>query len=119
MIHDNVSGKSAIKSMPMHPQSGESVNATANMESKPPYTMHTARVVGVFFSRSQRRRIEQLACRKPLTVGWQVTHWSQRTLTQAAVEQEYVDAIHYTTVGTIVCTQRLSNSQRKGIAAST
>lgn len=75
--------------------------------------MRTARVAGVFFSRGQRRRIEQLACRKPLTVGWQVTHWSQRTLAQAAVEQEYVDAIHYTTVGTILHEAKLPLHQSR------
>ena len=31
-----------------------------------------------------------------------MTHWSYRSLAQAAVEQDYVDRIHYTTVGDIL-----------------
>lgn len=56
----------------------------------------------MFFSRSERKRIERLACCEPATVGWQVTHWSYRSLAQAAVEQEYVNYIHFTTVGDIL-----------------
>jgi hypothetical protein len=56
----------------------------------------------VFFPRSQRKRIERLACREPATVGWHVTHWSHRSLAQAVVEQDYVDQIHHTTIGTIL-----------------
>lgn len=40
--------------------------------------------------------------REPITIGWQVTHWSHRSLAQAAVEQAYVESIHATTVGDIL-----------------
>ena len=55
-----------------------------------------------FFSTRARRQIERLACREPATAGWHVTHWSYRSLAQAAMEQEYVDSIDYTTVGDIL-----------------
>lgn len=55
-----------------------------------------------FFPRSERKRIERLACREPASVGWCVTHWSHRSLAQAAVEQDYVDSIDPTTVGDIL-----------------
>ena len=35
-------------------------------------------------------------------MGWKVTHWSQRSLAQAASELEYVDRIHATTVRDIL-----------------
>jgi hypothetical protein len=35
-------------------------------------------------------------------VGWHVTHWSYRSLAQAAVEQAYVDSISHTAVGNIL-----------------
>jgi len=35
-------------------------------------------------------------------MGWKVTHWSQRSLAQAASELEYVDSIHATTVRDIL-----------------
>jgi len=56
-----------------------------------------------FFSKSERRRIERLSCRTPASVGWHVTHWSYRSLAQAAVEQGYVTAIGHTTIGDILC----------------
>ena len=56
----------------------------------------------MFFPKSERRHIERLACHKPATVGWCVTHWSQRSLVQAAVEQQYVTAIDHTTIGAIL-----------------
>ena len=55
-----------------------------------------------FFSESARQRIEDLACQAPASVGWEVTHWSQRSLAQAAEELEYVDRIHQTTVRDIL-----------------
>ena len=64
--------------------------------------MHRVQVAGVFFSRSQRKQIERLSCRAPASAGWQVTHWSHRSLAQAVVAQEYVESIHHTTVGDIL-----------------
>jgi hypothetical protein len=60
------------------------------------------RAGGVFFSKRQRKQIERLACREPSTIGWRVTHWSQRSLALAAMEQEYVTHIHHTTIGDIL-----------------
>ena len=56
----------------------------------------------LFFPGSARRRIERLACGEPASVGWLVTHWSQRSLAQAAVEQELVGGISHVTVGNIL-----------------
>jgi len=64
--------------------------------------MPRAPAVRAFFPTSQRQAIEDLACQAPAEVGWDVTHWSHRTLAQAAAEEEYVEAIHHTTVGTIL-----------------
>lgn len=54
------------------------------------------------FPRHARKKIERLACREPASVGWCVTHWSQRSLAQAVVEQEIVDDISHVTVGNIL-----------------
>jgi len=59
------------------------------------------------FSRRDRQRIERLACRTPRSVGRQLTHWSARSLAQAAVEQEIVPAIHATTISTFLRAARL------------
>lgn len=56
-----------------------------------------------FFPSATRHAIEELACQTPASVGWNVTHWSQRSLAQAASELEYVDHIHQTTVRDILC----------------
>jgi len=64
--------------------------------------MHRAQEGRVLFSSRQRRRIEQLARRTPKSVGWQLTHWSTRSLALAAVDQEIVPEIHATTVSTIL-----------------
>ena len=64
--------------------------------------MHHVQAAHVFFPRSERKQIERLSCREPTTVGWCVTHWSHRSLAQAAVEQDYVDSIDPTTVGDIL-----------------
>ena len=64
--------------------------------------MRPGQVARAFFSKSERRQIERLSCREPATVGWHVTHWSYRSLAQAAIEQEYVGSIYYTTVGDIL-----------------
>jgi len=55
-----------------------------------------------FFPSAERAAIEDLACQSPDSVGWDVTHWSQRSLAQAAGELEYVDSIHQTTVRDIL-----------------
>lgn len=62
--------------------------------------MRRARVGLPLFSRTERKRIECLACRIPRSVGWHLTHWSSRSLAQAAVQQEIVADIHPTTIST-------------------
>ena len=64
--------------------------------------MLRVQVVHVFFPPDERNAIEDLACQEPASVGWKVTHWSQRSLAQAADELEYVDSIHQTTVRDIL-----------------
>lgn len=64
--------------------------------------MRRAQATRVFFPESERQRIEDLACQEPASVGWESTHWSQRSLAQAAEELEYVDRIHQTTVRDIL-----------------
>ena len=59
-------------------------------------------VARVFFPRSERKQVERLACHEPRTVDRCLTHWSHRSLAQAAVEEEYVDAISHATVGNIL-----------------
>jgi hypothetical protein len=48
-----------------------------------------------------------LACRQPARLGRQLTHWSTRSLAQAAVEQAIVPTIHATTVNTILRAAKL------------
>jgi DDE superfamily endonuclease len=55
------------------------------------------------FPPEAREAIEWLACQAPARVGWEVTHWSQRSLAQAAAEVGCVDRIHQTTVRDILC----------------
>lgn len=55
-----------------------------------------------FFPRRQRHRIERLARRMPQSVGWELTHWSARSLALAAVQQEIVRAIHPDTISGIL-----------------
>ena len=64
--------------------------------------MHPVPVARAFFPSAERTAIEQLACQLPESVGWDATHWSQRSLAQAAGELEYVDSIHQTTVRDIL-----------------
>jgi hypothetical protein len=59
-------------------------------------------VARVFFPRSARKPVERLACHEPRTVDRCLTHWSHRSLAQAVVEEEYVDAISHATVGNIL-----------------
>ena len=54
------------------------------------------------YSPPVRKRIENLACTDPATVGWHLSHWSTRSLEQAAIEQEIVASIHYTTISDIL-----------------
>jgi len=51
--------------------------------------------VGVhpFFSKTTRIQIEHLACSAPSAAGWELTHWSTRSLAVAAVEQGIVTDI--------------------------
>src|SRR4030067_3320575 len=64
--------------------------------------MLRVQVAHAFFPPGERKAIEDLACQEPASVGWKVTHWSQRSLAQAADELEYVDSIHPTTVRDIL-----------------
>lgn len=64
--------------------------------------MRRAREGRVFFSQTERQAIERLARGAPASVGWSITHWSQRSLALAAVEQEVVEAVHHTTIGDIL-----------------
>ena len=64
--------------------------------------MHRVPVARGFFPSAERAAIEQLACQSPESVGWDATHWSQRSLAQAAGELEYVDSVHQTTVRDIL-----------------
>lgn len=64
--------------------------------------MHPVPGAHGFFPSAERAAIEDLACQSPDRVGWDVTHWSQRSLAQAAGELEYVDSIHQTTVRDIL-----------------
>jgi len=54
------------------------------------------------FSPTVRKRIERLACQDPATVGWNISHWSTRSLKLAAVEQEIVTRIDHSTVNDIL-----------------
>ena len=49
-----------------------------------------------------RARIENLACTDPAESGRALTHWSVRSLQQAAVAAKIVPAIHYATVAAIL-----------------
>ena len=64
--------------------------------------MRRAQAARVFFPPSVRQQIERLACQDPQTIGREETHWSQRSLAQAAAEEEYVECIQHRTVGTIL-----------------
>src|SRR2546430_14178976 len=86
----------------MLPPSGGFATVIADSGCKPLYTTHPARAARTFFSRSERKRIERLACREPASIGWYLTHWSHRSLAQAAIDQGYVDRIRHTTVGDIL-----------------
>lgn len=65
--------------------------------------MRRGLVARAFFPSVERAAIEALACKTPNAVGWNVTHWSQRSLAQAAAELAYVGRIHQTTVRDILC----------------
>src|SRR5512136_252012 len=92
----------AKKSMWIAPPFGGCVSAIARGDWRRPCTMRRAPAGRVFFSTRQRQRIEDLACQAPASIDWDMTHWSHRTLAQAVVEEEYVETIHHTTVGTIL-----------------
>jgi len=64
--------------------------------------MRHVQATRAFFPESERHRIEDLACQEPGRVGWEATHWSQRSLAHAAEELDYVDSIHQTTVRDIL-----------------
>ena len=69
---------------------------------RPRCTTHRVRAARAFFSEGERQAIEGLARGAPASVGWSVTHWSQRSLAQAAVEQDVVGTIHHTTIGDVL-----------------
>ncbi len=58
--------------------------------------------VHMFFPQRQRKQIERLASRLPRRVGWELTHWSSRSLALAAVQSAIVPAIHPTTISMIL-----------------
>lgn len=51
-----------------------------------------------FFSPTTRQHIERLACHAPRDAGWELTHWSSRSLAVAAVEQEIVPQTNAMTI---------------------
>jgi hypothetical protein len=55
-----------------------------------------------FFPRRQRQGIERLARRMPQIVGWELTHWSARSLALAAVQREIVTTIHPDTISSVL-----------------
>jgi hypothetical protein len=59
------------------------------------------------FSPSVRKQIEHLACQTPATVGWNILHWSTRSLEQAAIEQDIVTHINHSTINQILNAARL------------
>lgn len=75
--------------------------------------MRPVRGVRAFFPESERTDIEDLACQSPAQVGWKITHWSQRSLAQAAVDLEYVQSIHSTTVRNILREADLQPHRRR------
>src|SRR5262245_23318795 len=64
--------------------------------------MRTVRDARPFFSRRERQAIEDLACGEPASVGRSLTHWSLRSLAQAAVEEKLVDGISHDAVRVIL-----------------
>jgi hypothetical protein len=62
----------------------------------------TVRDARPFFSRSERKAIEDLACDAPASVGRSRTHWSLRSLAQAAVEEELIDEISHAAISDIL-----------------
>jgi DDE superfamily endonuclease len=64
--------------------------------------MRRARDGRALFSSRQRAQLKRLARRQPRTVGWELTHWSTRSLALAAVEQDLVPEIHAATVGRLL-----------------
>lgn len=64
--------------------------------------MRYGRVARERFPLRQRHAVERLACQPPARVERALTHWSQRSLAQAAGELELVDQIGHATVGRIL-----------------
>ena len=64
--------------------------------------MPHAQVIQLFFPSSERAAIVDLACRDPMSVGRPLTHWSQRSLAQTAMEQALVAHMSHVTVGEIL-----------------
>jgi len=64
--------------------------------------MRRGPVARAFFSRRERQAIEDLACDEPAAIGRSLTHWSLRSLAQAAVEEELVDDISHAAVRDIL-----------------
>lgn len=60
--------------------------------------MRGARDGRTLFSSRQRTQLKRLARRQPRTVGWELTHWSTRSLALAAVEQDLVPHVHAATI---------------------
>ena len=64
--------------------------------------MLRGQVAQEFFPKRARKQIERLARREPSSADRSLTHWSHRSLAQAAVEQDYVTGISQATVGNIL-----------------
>lgn len=62
---------------------------------------------GQSFPPSTRRQIEHLASHPPSESGLALTHWSTRSLAQAAVGRQIVPAIHPTTISRMLRTAQL------------
>lgn len=59
------------------------------------------------FPPSVRRAIESLASAPPVAADRELTHWSSRSLAEAAVSREIVPTIHYATVSRMLHAARL------------
>lgn len=64
--------------------------------------MHRGQDDRGFFPPVERAQIENLACSDPAESGLEQIRWSVRALADAAVEQEIVDRIHYTSVALLL-----------------
>jgi len=64
--------------------------------------MRRAQAARLFFPPKVRRQIETLACKPPATAGFNILHWSTRSLELAARELEIVTSIDHSTISDIL-----------------